>query len=105
MTFLAEHVDMWDVILHNWIDIGDGVDPFRVNRPELANDLLVPLHRRLGAIQVFRTRAAFDRANKAWDVLHQWFVSAERPTTLEDVTAARDAYVDQVRRDLHVSDE
>jgi hypothetical protein len=64
------------------------------------------MHRRLEVIQIFGTRAAVETATKTFDVMfRRCFGSAEQPASWDDVEWARLAHVDQVRRDLRVSDE
>jgi hypothetical protein len=63
------------------------------------------LRLRIGDIHIFGTKAADDRAFEAFTKLLRRLDGGEHKPSWEEVSAYLHAYVDQVRRDLHVSDE
>jgi hypothetical protein len=96
MDFLNDYLIKADAIA--WAEV--------VYEGDAPEDWLEPMRRQLGEVQVFGTRAAFNRATEAYALLHRWcYGPREDAPTWDDVVMAKDAYVDQVRRDLHVSDE
>jgi hypothetical protein len=95
-AFLNDYLDMMDRILRTEEEEGPSAS--------FDDDALEPLQRRLDEVQVFGTRAAFDSAMEALVRLSNRCFGNVQPS-LQEVMAAKDAFVDQVRRDLHVSDE
>jgi hypothetical protein len=77
-----------------------------ISDPSENSEFLAPLYRSVGEVQVFGTRAAFERATEAYELLRRLcFGPSEDAPTLRNVDMAQNAFVDQLRRDLHVSDE